>query len=285
MSRVAVALVTHDGERWIDGVLASIDAQTRQPDAIVVVDDRSTDRTLAVLAERGITPVPAETTLADPRARTGANFAQAARIAMERGCQLVALGDQDDTWHPHRLAHQAWLMDERPHLAMLASDGRLVDEHGAPTADAQGRTALRGAFPLPAGWWGLTPPQRMTAALKASLATGGASMIRPARLDWALAVPSGWLHDRWWSLAAVAMDAFQADGEQVIDYRLSAGQQVGLDAGSQQGGALDRLLEAAGSPLRLWSRMGDVQALRSLAAPGIDETLTSVSVLRGFISG
>lgn len=284
-SRLGIVLVTCNGERWLPQVLDSIAAQSRTPDLLIAVDDHSTDGTPTILRDFGITPVTATTRLGDPKARTGANVEQGVRIAMERGAQLVALSDQDDTWHADRLAHQAWLMDERLTLAMLASDGRLVDEQGQLATTEDGHHTLREAFPLPAGWWERTPAQRMTGALKASVATGGASMIRPSVLHTALAVPSGWLHDRWWSLASLAMDAFQADDRIVIDYRLSSTQQVGLSTGSQQAGAASRLLEAAGAPLRLASRFGDVRRLQSIASPDVAPSLTAASVLRGFIGG
>lgn len=284
-SRLGIVLVTCNGERWLPEVLASIAAQSRTPDLLIAVDDHSSDATPTILRDFGITPVTATTRLGDARARTGANAEQGVRIAMERGAQLVALSDQDDAWHADRLAHQAWVMDERRTLAMLASDGRLVDEQGQPTTTADGHRTLREAFPLPHGWWERTPAQRMTGALRASVATGGASMIRPSVLHTALAVPSGWLHDRWWSLAALAMDAFQADDRIVIDYRLSSGQQVGLTTGSQQGGAAGRFLEAAGAPLRLASRFGDVRGLQGLASPEVAPSLSPVAVLRGFIGG
>lgn len=279
-SRVAVAIVTHNGERWLPEVLASLFAQSRTPDTLVFVDDHSTDATVTILKDHGIEVTKAQTTLSDPKARTGANFEQAVRIAMARGMQLVALGDQDDVWEPNRIAHQAWLMDERTHLAMLASDGRLVDESGQPTEGT-----LRTSFPLPNGWWEMTAAERMRAAMKRSVATGGASMLRPELLGTALTVPPGWLHDRWWSLAALAMDAFSVDDRTVIDYRVSGGQQVGLDAGTQQKGTADRLLAMAGSPLRLASRFGDVRSLRSVASPDVAKSLTPVAVLGGFIGG
>lgn len=290
-SRLAVVLVTHNGERWLPQVLASILAQTRTPDTFIVVDDGSTDATTTILRDHGLDPIPARTRLGDPKARTGANFEQGVRHAMERGAQLVALGDQDDTWHRDRLAHQAWLMDETTTLAMLASDGRLVDEQGQPTTTGgddrtPGQATLREAFPLPGGedgWRRLSPAQRMTKALRSSVATGGASMIRPSVLHTALAVPPGWLHDRWWSLAALAMDAFRADDRIVLDYRLSSGQQVGLDAGTQQAGAADRLLAIAGSPLRLASRFEDVRSLRGIASPDVAPALTPWAVLTGFL--
>ena len=278
MSRVAVALVTHNGERWLPAVLSSISLQTRTPDTIVVVDDHSTDGTLALLREHGIDAVPAETRLGDSKARTGANFEQAVRIAQSRRMQLVALGDQDDVWHEDRIAHQAWLMDERRDLAMLASDGLLVNEAGEPNGQS-----LRSAFPLPQSWWQQNPAQQMSSALRSSVATGGASMVRPENFGDALTVPCGWLHDRWWSLAALAMNAFKADDRMVIDYRLSTGQQVGLDSGSQQASGADRLLTVAGAPSRLASRFHDVRGLARFADPNVASSLTPVAVMRGFI--
>ena len=280
MSRVAVALVTHQGEQWLDAVLGSIEGQRRQVDEIVVVDDHSTDGTHDILRAHGITWLTAESTLTDTRARTGQNFAQAAREAGRR-CSLIALADQDDLWHPNRIAHQAWCMDEDDQVAMFASDGALVDDTGHPME--QPPRSLREAFPLPEGWYHLNPAAQFTATLHRSIATGSASMLRPARLEGAFEVPQGWLHDRWWSIAAVAMGRFQADGERVIDYRVSSTQQVGLDRGSQGRGSLARLADAALAPARLITRLGDVQELKPLAAPGVAEVMTTSAVLRGFL--
>ena len=46
-------------------------------------------------------------------------------------------------------------------------------------------------------------------------------------------VPEGWLHDRWWSLAATAQGRMALDTKIVIDYRISPEQQVGLDTANQ----------------------------------------------------
>jgi hypothetical protein len=64
------------------------------------------------------------------------------------------------------------------------------------------------------------------------VATGGASAIKPANFQY-LNVPKGWLHDRWWSMAAAAHHALIIDTTPVIDYRISATQQVGLDTAAQ----------------------------------------------------
>ena len=74
--------------------------------------------------------------------------------------------------------------------------------------------------------------QQWRYAAKHSIATGGASALRPKALS-TIEVPAGWLHDRWWSLRAVRESCMAVDPTVVINYRLSADQQVGLDTNSQ----------------------------------------------------
>ncbi|MDQ3740083.1 MAG: glycosyltransferase, partial [Actinomycetota bacterium] len=52
--RVAVVVPNWNGRRWLPGLMGSLDAQTRAPDEVVVVDNGSTDGSLAWLRERGV---------------------------------------------------------------------------------------------------------------------------------------------------------------------------------------------------------------------------------------
>ncbi|MEA2179552.1 MAG: hypothetical protein QOG77_2849 [Solirubrobacteraceae bacterium] len=52
--RVAVVVPCRDGRPWLPGLLASIEGQTRRPDAVLVVDDASTDGSADWLRERGV---------------------------------------------------------------------------------------------------------------------------------------------------------------------------------------------------------------------------------------
>jgi glycosyltransferase involved in cell wall biosynthesis len=49
---VAVVIPNYNGKRWLPGVLGSIAAQTLAPADVLVVDDGSSDGSLALLAER-----------------------------------------------------------------------------------------------------------------------------------------------------------------------------------------------------------------------------------------
>jgi len=230
---IAAVLVTHNSERWLEATLDSIAKQTRTPDRIIVIDDNSTDDTRRILSDHGITPRAATTTAPDITTRIAQNFQQGIRAASD--ADIVVLGDHDDLWHPTRIEHQAALLEGNEQAFMVASDGTLVDESGSPIGGT-----LRSTFSVTANWNDLSADQQLAYALKHSLATGGASALRPqyfAKQE----IPAGWLHDRWWSLLATVRLGMLIDTESVIDYRVQGDQQVGLDTGTQAMDSASRL--------------------------------------------
>ncbi|MDQ2755024.1 MAG: glycosyltransferase [Actinomycetota bacterium] len=95
---VSVCLASYDGATWIEEMLASILVQLGPDDEVVVVDDGSSDDTVALVAALG-----------DPRIRLHRNdenlgsvrtFERAMRLSRGR---VVLLADQDDVWVPGRL--------------------------------------------------------------------------------------------------------------------------------------------------------------------------------------
>lgn len=263
MTTVAAVLVTRDAGRWLPALLDSVAGQTRPVDRLVVVDDGSTDDTVTLLEAAGAEVLPAASGATDRTTRIAQNFVQGVRACAASAVDVVVLGDHDDVWHADRVEHQVAALAGSGPTSMVASDGRLVDGTGVPTGGT-----LRTAFPLPAGWEQLTPAARMAAALRVSVATGGASALDLAafpRLD----VPAGWLHDRWWSLVALARDGFVVDDAAVIDYRVQADQQVGLDRAAQGGGGLARVRALVRDGGRSWSKARDLRTrLRPIAATG-----------------
>jgi len=242
MTTAGVVLVTRDSERWIDQTLISILGQTQSPDEIVVIDDGSTDRTreivLAALGSAG--RVEESTTTDESRiTRIAANFAQGLRLLQH--CDVVVLGDHDDVWYPERIAWQVGQLEAHPSASMLASDGRLVDGDGEPIGGT-----LRSVFPVPGDFNELDPGRRMQVTLRHSIATGGASAMRPAAFA-DVEIPEGWLHDRWWSMVATAREAMRVDDHVVIDYRVTADQEVGLDRGTQDAAGAARVSRAVSS--------------------------------------
>lgn len=239
----AALLVTHDSEAFIASTLASVLGQTQQPDCIIVIDDASCDGTLAAVREAtagaGMPVVVqgATTQAADVLSRIAQNFQQGVGVAQAQGADVVVLGDHDDLWHPDRIERQARLLAEHPQASMVASDGRLLRD-GVATDET-----LRGTFPVPGEFNAWRASRQFGYAVRHSVATGGASAIRPHGFQH-LDVPRGWLHDRWWSLAAAAHRALLIDDATVIDYRISSGQQVGLEVAAQGSGTVGRIVHA-----------------------------------------
>lgn len=275
MTQVAALLVTKDARRWLPALLDSIAAQSRPPDHFVAVDDGSTDGTVDLLRAAGADVVAATSTDVDRVTRIARNFVQGVRACA--GADVVVLGDHDDVWHPDRVAHQLAVLAATPRALMVASDGRIVGSSGS------GGT-LRDAFPVPARWAALTAPERMAAGLRSSVATGGASAIRPASFP-TVDVPPGWLHDRWWSLVALARDGLVLDDDVVIDYRVQDGQQVGLDRAAQRpGGAVARARALLGDTGRSWHKVRDLRSrLRPLATT--DELAAAITVRNALSQG
>lgn len=225
--RIAAVLVTHNSEAFLPDTLRSIAKQTVPVDVTIAVDDQSTDQTAEILTDAGFIVLRSTSTSDDLLTRVAHNFVQGIRAASQRDAEIVILGDHDDIWHQNRIAHQRDLLVDHPNITMVASDGFLIDEHGAALPGT-----IRQTFPVPEEFETWTVAKQVAYGLRHSLATGGASAIRTeTRSDWS--TPPGWLHDRWWSLRALREGTLLIDRTAVIDYRLSPGQQIGLDDGFQ----------------------------------------------------
>ena len=224
---VAVVLVTHDSAQILGPTLRSIDQQNLAPAVRIAIDDSSSYETVQLLETSNFDVERSTSTSRDVLTRIAHNFFQGVRAATRAGADIVVLGDHDDVWHPKRTEHQVRLLNESPRVAMVASDGYLIDEY-----DAAIPGTIRQSFPVPDDFMSLRRSKQLSYALRHSIATGGACSIRPANLkDWS--VPPGWLHDRWWSLESLRRKQLLIDATPVIDYRVTDSQQVGLDQKDQ----------------------------------------------------
>ena len=277
MTSVAALLVTSNSQAWIRATLESVRTQRRQPDAIIIVDDNSTDDTMTIIDEvlNGTARVERATSRAlDRTTRIAHNFLQGVRACADH--DVVILGDHDDLWHPARVGHQATQLANDPDALMVAGDGRIVDDQGRATS----RT-LRDTFPMPADWDDQPIEDQIAYAIRHSIATGGASALKPAAFA-DERIPDGWLHDRWWSLVATVRGGMRIDPAPVIDYRVSATQEVGLATGQQAKTTAERLQHAARTAPQTLKKARDLhEALRSQAVSAEARTaLTWPNLLR-----
>jgi glycosyltransferase involved in cell wall biosynthesis len=130
--RIAVALTTCDSEAFLDEQLDSIARQTRLPDAMVVGDDRSTDRTpdlLAAFAAR--VPFPVVVLRHESRIGPIRNTQAVLERCADAG-DVIAIADHDDVWAAEKLAVIEDVFGLPATPVVWFSDARLVDAAGEP---------------------------------------------------------------------------------------------------------------------------------------------------------
>ncbi len=179
---VSVLMPVHNGQLTLPEAVESILTQTFGNFELIVVDDGSTDDSLAILrrfAER------------DPRVRiisrdnTGIAGALNDAIAAARG-ELFARMDADDVSMPTRFEQQVKFLVEHPEVVLLGSRVLLVEPYGTPLYttshalehDQIDRELLRGT-----GWAVVHPVAMMRAAAVRSVGGYRADRVPIEDLD------------------------------------------------------------------------------------------------------
>jgi glycosyltransferase involved in cell wall biosynthesis len=215
---ISVAVVTFNGERFIQEQLESIVSQHPAPYEIVISDDGSTDRTLdAVAFALAGTTIPV-------RSVGGEHVGLLRNVERAiRACEgtVIALSDQDDIWLPGRLEAIQKAFDD-PAVTLWFSDGEVVDEYGEPvgarlweivslTPDAQ--QSLMHGHGLPRLIHGGTVTGA-TMAFRQSVSS--LALPLPAELD-GPDVP--FLHDGWLAVLAAMTGRVVTDAHPFTRYR------------------------------------------------------------------
>lgn len=113
--RVVAVVVTYNRRELLLESLAALDAQARRPDAVVVVDNASTDGTAdAVRAFGHDGSVPVTLHVLDRNTGGAGGFAFGIAAALRTGAQLIWLMDDDTVPEPDALAA---LLDARAHYS------------------------------------------------------------------------------------------------------------------------------------------------------------------------
>jgi glycosyltransferase involved in cell wall biosynthesis len=108
--KISVAIPTYNSAAFITDTLASVFAQTRPADEILILDDGSKDDTVAALKMFG----DKITVLQQPnRGVAGARNELCRRASGD----LIAFLDHDDSWHPNYLEIQGRRAEEHPDAA------------------------------------------------------------------------------------------------------------------------------------------------------------------------
>jgi glycosyltransferase involved in cell wall biosynthesis len=124
MLTVSVIIPTYNRKPQLKEAIASVIAQTYQPQEIIVIDDASSDHTSEWIKE----DYPAIVLITLPQNK-GAAAARNAGIRIAKG-ELIAFLDSDDLWLPGYLSSQVDCFTARPDIAGVFSSHYKLDKNG-----------------------------------------------------------------------------------------------------------------------------------------------------------
>jgi glycosyltransferase involved in cell wall biosynthesis len=245
---LSVVVCTYQGADFLGEQLESVARQTRAADEMVVVDDGSTDGTLAIAREFAArAPFPVRVGRNAANLGYAANFGRA--IGMARG-DVVVLADQDDVWDPRKLAEMETAFSATPSPSLVFSDGEVVDGELLPLGYTLWEAVGMGA----AGRARMLAGDAFETLLAGTFVTG-ATLAFPASLrPLLLPVPPGVHHDAWIALLAAASGEAVAIPRPLIRYRQHGRNQIG----AQRPSLLGRVRRAR------QRRFRDIEGLRML---------------------
>ena len=118
--KTSLVLSTYNGEKYIEEQLESLDRQTRKLDHVLILDDRSTDGTVAIIRnyieKHGLTDWVIKVN--EKNQGWMKNFWSGLR---QSEGDIIFLCDQDDIWDYHKIEIMSKVMEENPDIQLLAS--------------------------------------------------------------------------------------------------------------------------------------------------------------------
>jgi glycosyltransferase involved in cell wall biosynthesis len=160
--RLSIALPLYNSEGFLAEQLESFRNQTRLPDELVVSDDCSVDRSVAIIKDFAAkAPFPVRLSVNQHNLGMSRNFEHAFELC--KG-DIIFPSDGDDIWLPSKLGRMEAAFIESPDLCLVVCNSDLVDRSLQPLGrplvrDAQLRLSIRSllARANPLGPWILLP--------------------------------------------------------------------------------------------------------------------------------
>ena len=207
---VSVVLATYNGERFLKTQLDSIVCQTYPNLEVIVVDDRSTDNTLAILQQYAARFPHVRITVNETNLGYIRNFEKG--MLMAAG-ELIALSDQDDIWHPDKLKILVAARDDND---VVFGDSRLIDDNDQPLGiNFSAIRALR-SFDSPLSF------------LIGNTVSGHNMLVTKALVQRSLPFPLHIPHDHWLCFVATFNKSVRYVPQLLVDYRQHANNVYGI---------------------------------------------------------
>jgi glycosyltransferase involved in cell wall biosynthesis len=218
-STISVAMCTYNGARFLPQQLESIAKQFRLPDELVICDDGSTDCTAEIVRtfSRSVT-FPVRFAINNKNLGTTKNFERA--ICLCEG-SIVALADQDDVWHQHKLERIDHVFRGSEATVGLFSDANLIDSESRPL-----NVRLWESFLFkPREQRLFDEGSGLSVLLRHQVVTGATLAFRKNLVQ--VLIPFEDIHDKWIGFLLAASGRLEALSEPLMQYRRHTAQQIG----------------------------------------------------------
>ena len=130
---ISVAMATFNGGKYLKTQLASLAAQERIPDELVIVDDQSSDNTLEILKDFQ-SCAPFNVKILRNKLNLGHELTFSRALENCQG-DIIFLCDQDDHWFPSKIRRMCRVFVDNPSTLLVICDAIVTDENLSPTAD------------------------------------------------------------------------------------------------------------------------------------------------------
>jgi glycosyltransferase involved in cell wall biosynthesis len=229
LKTLSIALCTYNGSQFLREQLQSLANQTLLPFEVVISDDCSTDNTLSIIQEfSNVLNIKVLTN--EKPLKVIKNFENA--IAHCSG-DIILMCDQDDIWHPDKLAKISLYFEENPKQLAVFSDAILVDDEGK-SLGKNFWSAVR-FFDSQISKW--KNKKSLDILLHGNRVAGCMMAIRKELIDKIIPFPThipDLIHDGWITIVAAMMNSIGVIEEPLIYYRQHKDQQIGTQSRAPQ---------------------------------------------------
>lgn len=226
--KCSAVMCTFNGLRHLDEQLASLAAQSRPLDELVICDDHSTDGTWEAVREFARdSGIPTVIRRSESNVGYVRNFAEAVRLATG---DVVFLCDQDDVWDQRKIAAFEDVFQSDPDVGLVFSDAELIDDSGRPIGQRAWQRRIVDFTPEQRRAWLSRPSAAVERLMRGYVVTGATMALRSRYLPLVLPVPSNaWTHDAWMAIVIAGVAPTVPLSESYTLYRLHPGQALGLE--------------------------------------------------------
>ena len=127
--KISVVMSVYNAEKYLNEAVDSILTQTYEDFELILINDKSTDRSGQILGEYA--QRDSRIVILENEENIGLTKSLNRGLAIAKG-EYIARMDADDISVPHRFARQVQFLDENPEYSFVSSIGRYIDEDGNP---------------------------------------------------------------------------------------------------------------------------------------------------------